>query len=258
MSEPTAKTPCRVLLLFPGLGCDDKMWRCQIDAFEAEGWRVYVADLKRDDSLTGMALRALAQIDAAEGLETRFCIGGFSMGGYAALTLILDHAERVEKAVILSSATTKPTPDAPSKDHPSFQLLDSGRPEEEIMSIFLQGAMKKLPLYTHLPNPEHDKTLLDGIRDTGVEGLKKQYIAMTSPPDLKKRLGEIRVPTLLMWSQDDKLVPPARSEEMAELIPGVQTKIVREASHFIPFEKPVEVTAAMRDFFTGKGEFAGS
>ena len=69
------------VLFMPGLLCDSRLWRDQIAAI-AQVAHAQVADLTQDDSLDGMARRALAT------MPDRFALCGQSMGGYAALALM--------------------------------------------------------------------------------------------------------------------------------------------------------------------------
>ena len=56
MSSPAKPT----VLLLPGLMCDAYVWKDQVPALQAAGYRVVVADLRGSDSLRDMAHQALA------------------------------------------------------------------------------------------------------------------------------------------------------------------------------------------------------
>jgi pimeloyl-ACP methyl ester carboxylesterase len=70
----TERTPLHFL---PGLLCDARLWRPQIEAL-ADVADMRVADFSRDDSIAAMARSALAAA------PTTFALAGLSMGGYVA------------------------------------------------------------------------------------------------------------------------------------------------------------------------------
>ena len=74
------------LLLLPGLLCDERLWRDVQSQLQAS---VLVADFTQDDSIAGMARRAL------EAAPARFALAGLSMGGYVALEIMRQAPERV-------------------------------------------------------------------------------------------------------------------------------------------------------------------
>ena len=80
------------LVLVPGLLCDAALWRGQVDdlADIAQPW---IADVTRDDSMTAMARRVLAEAPPG-----RFALAGLSMGGYVAQAIMREAPERVERA----------------------------------------------------------------------------------------------------------------------------------------------------------------
>lgn len=65
------------LVLLPGLLCDAALWRAQVEGLGTLAAPI-VIDLGRDDSLAGMARRAL------EAAPPSFALAGLSMGGYVA------------------------------------------------------------------------------------------------------------------------------------------------------------------------------
>jgi pimeloyl-ACP methyl ester carboxylesterase len=69
--------------------CDAQLWQPQIVGLgpSIEPW---VADLMRDDSIAGMARRALAEAPFA-----KFALAGLSMGGYVAMEIL-----RQQKAIM--------------------------------------------------------------------------------------------------------------------------------------------------------------
>jgi pimeloyl-ACP methyl ester carboxylesterase len=60
-------------------------------------------------------------------------------------------------------------------------------------------------------------------------------------PRLEGLLGRIDSPTLLAWGGDDRLIPPAYGERLAELIEGSRLEIVPDCGHMVWFERPREL-----------------
>jgi hypothetical protein len=64
------------------------------------------------------------------------------------------------------------------------------------------------------------------------------------------RLGEIRVPTLVMAGRDDFIFPPEHQGQLAAGVPGARLRIIERAGHNPHAERPDEVMEAVREFLT--------
>jgi len=58
------------------------------------------------------------------------------------------------------------------------------------------------------------------------------------------RLGEIKVPTLVMAGRDDVFSPPEHQGQLAAGIPRARLQIIERAGHFPYSERPAEAMAA--------------
>jgi pimeloyl-ACP methyl ester carboxylesterase len=95
------------IVLVPGLLVTARLYAEQIPAL----WRlgpVTVADHTRDDSMTAIARRILA--DA----PPRFALAGQSMGGYVAFEIVRQAPERVARLALLSTSARLDPPRSPS------------------------------------------------------------------------------------------------------------------------------------------------
>jgi pimeloyl-ACP methyl ester carboxylesterase len=63
-------------------------------------------------------------------------------------------------------------------------------------------------------------------------------------PRLEGLLGRVSAETLIVWGRDDRLIPAAYGERLAELIPSARLELVGECGHLIWFEKPAELLEA--------------
>jgi pimeloyl-ACP methyl ester carboxylesterase len=61
-------------------------------------------------------------------------------------------------------------------------------------------------------------------------------------------LEEIRVPTLVLVGDEDKMTPERFAESLAEGIPGAELEVVPGAGHMLPLEQPDAVVKAVRGF----------
>jgi 3-oxoadipate enol-lactonase len=71
--------------------------------------------------------------------------------------------------------------------------------------------------------------------------------------DTEPRLGEIRVPTLVMTGEVDVSAPVARARAMAERIPGAVLHVVAGAPHMAPLERPDLFNPPVLDFLRKVG-----
>jgi len=65
------------------------------------------------------------------------------------------------------------------------------------------------------------------------------------------RLGEIKVPTLVLAGRDDFLFPPEHQVALRGGIPNARLEIIERAGHEAPSERPADVMRAIRSFMEG-------
>jgi pimeloyl-ACP methyl ester carboxylesterase len=68
---------------------------------------------------------------------------------------------------------------------------------------------------------------------------------------LDDRLGSIKVPTLVVWGKQDKLLPIAAGEKYAAGIAGAKLVSFDKCGHVPPIEKTEEFLAAVTGFLGG-------
>jgi len=61
-------------------------------------------------------------------------------------------------------------------------------------------------------------------------------------------VSRLTIPTLVIWAMDDIALPPENLDGMDEVIEPLTLVEVRECGHFVPWEAPEQVIAAMEDF----------
>jgi pimeloyl-ACP methyl ester carboxylesterase len=59
---------------------------------------------------------------------------------------------------------------------------------------------------------------------------------------------QLRIPTLVIWAMDDKALPPSNLAGLPELVPDLQLEYVPDCGHFVIWEAPETVNAAMLAF----------
>jgi pimeloyl-ACP methyl ester carboxylesterase len=67
-------------------------------------------------------------------------------------------------------------------------------------------------------------------------------------PSLLGRLGEVSIPTLVLWGESDRIVTPDYGRALAAAIPGARFEIVREAGHLPQIEQSTATFRAIDGF----------
>lgn len=69
-------------------------------------------------------------------------------------------------------------------------------------------------------------------------------------PDLHKWLHRISIPTLIIWGEDDKVMPVGYGSAYRDLIPGARLEIIRDCGHLPQVEKADLFTSLVHGFTT--------
>jgi len=227
------------VVLVPGLNCSARLYAAQIPAL----WRfgpIMVAAHTRDDSMAAIARRVL------EEAPRRFALAGLSMGGYVALEIIRQAAERVAKLALLDTNARDDSPEAQERRRANIALAESGRFDEAIELVW--------PLLVH-PDRHHDALLkqihVAMCHDVGAEAYIRQQRAILTRADSRPFLSAIDCPTLVLVGEQDALTPPFLSEEIAAGIAGAKLVKVPHCGHLSTLEQPDVVNTALVEWMSG-------
>ncbi len=168
----------------------------------------------------------------------RFTYVGHSMGGTLGLRFALDHPDMLKASMLVGHFPVHEwmTPDmqAPilamtgTSDYPSAMKVMFGSPE---MIRGVLGSMFATP-----PSEELMNEMIEYAMVTDPEAIVACFTWMLSS-GLEPRLGDIRVPTLIVVGAKDPSSPDA-SKRDANAIKGGRFELFEDAGHFIPIESP--------------------
>ena len=100
----------------------------------------------------------------------------------------------------------------------------------------------------HLPADPHDVDFtVDRYRETRTTAL----LFWEHPFDrvIPRWLGRVSIPTMVIWGDEDRLVPPALAAHWGALLPDATVKTFPDAGHLVLDESPNAVTT-IAEFFS--------
>ena len=221
-----------VLLLIPGMFNTTAIWDRVVDALNshADAPDIRIADVLSQESIAAMADDAWRLVsDLPPGAPLAVC--GFSMGGYVALDLLATHPGHVQALAMLDSSAAVETPDGTVVREKTIAAL--GRNFERTVEGII-------PFSLH-PDSLQDTPLVDGMRRmmhaVGAASAIRQTRAIIGRTDHRALLATLRLPTLIVCGREDKVTPPAASEELQRLLPHARMVWIDKAGHQTPLEQ---------------------
>jgi pimeloyl-ACP methyl ester carboxylesterase len=238
--------PALVLLhAFPN---DGALWRPQLEAFGASH-RLVAPDLRgfgRSPDTDGAAVAMDAYADDVVAVMDalrigRAVVGGISLGGYVALSLVLRHPDRVRGLVL---ANTRAGADNP--DWARFR-------EDLVRAVEARGAEAIVESYGDKPfRPDCPQGVKDEVRAMmrrqRKHGLASGIRGMATRPDRTGELARIAVPTLVVSGTADRYIPSAEGEAMHRAIAGSRFVDIPGAGHLSNMDSPGAFNAALGEF----------
>lgn len=235
-----ADTP---LLLIHGLGARGEDWSTLIPELAARGFHVYVPDLlgygrsQRPDVDYSIALQQETMVGFLDAMHVRKAdVGGWSMGGWVAMKLALEHPERVDRLVVYDSAGIY---------FPATFGAELFTPRDSA------GVAKLMGMLTPHPRKLPDFAQKAVLQKLGGNAwvIRRSVAAMTNGRDLMDfRLHELTMPMLVVWGDKDVLIPLYVGRKIHGGVEGSRLAVMEGCGHLAPAECSKPVLASTVEF----------
>lgn len=242
------------LLFLHGIGASLHTWEPWAQAL-ARDFRVLRVDLPghglsppdpTNDYTDTRSLQLLLTLLDQRGLQ-RVSVIGNSMGGRIAWTLAVRHPERVDKLVLVS-------PDG----FASPGYFEYGKAPEvsallHVMRVALPRPLLRMSLApAYVNNQVLDDALLDRYHDLlcapGARHALLQRMRQTVLVDPVPLLQTLRAPTLLLWGEQDRMIPIANADDYLKAAAGSSLVRLPGLGHLPQEEDPVRSLVPVQAF----------
>jgi pimeloyl-ACP methyl ester carboxylesterase len=240
------------LVLVHELGARGEDWAAMIPALAARGFHVYAPDLlgygrsPRPDVDYSISLEEQTVVQFMQAMHVpRADVGGWSMGGWIAMKLALDHPEMVDRLVIYDSAGVY----FPATFGPELFTPDD---VDGVKKLY--GTLS--PKSYNVPNFATEAAVRKLQANAWV--LRRSMKAMTSGKDLLDfRLYRISQPMLIVWGSKDELIPLSVGETIHKSVPHSVLDIIEGCGHLAPAECATPVTQGTVEFLRAEPPLQG-
>jgi 3-oxoadipate enol-lactonase len=243
----------RPILLVHGFTNHGLAWSGQFAPLVHAGYQVIVPDLHgHGTSAAATALSTVADLSAdMTALLGHLGVGativcGLSLGGMIAQQMAVDHPPHVAGIVVANSRA-------------SFNGAEAASIVEGWTALFMQedGPVKRLRatwpalVNASFQNSAAGRAAFDAWSEilSGVSGASLSHVARGMTKfDMGARLGDIRVPSLVISGEHDRLFSVAHAQEIADGIPDASHATIEGAGHISSLDSADRFNRLLLDF----------
>jgi 3-oxoadipate enol-lactonase len=171
---------------------------------------------------------------------------GLSMGGYISLRAIERNEANYSGLILCDTRSSADTDEGKLKRADGIKKINTLGVKQFVNDFVpLCFAFKSITD----SNEEYSLVLKKALNSNAI-GVKGCVLAMAGRTDTTSYLCKIKIPTLLLCGEDDRLTPPDQMELMAGQIPNAQFEIVPGAGHMAPIENASFVNNRIKKFLS--------
>ena len=247
------------VVLVHGIGSAIETWTLNVEAL-AQHHRVFAVDLtgsgrsdKRLDSYSLAALAGFIKAFAdAMGLDRLSFIGN-SMGGGIALQFALLYPQTVEKLVLVNSLGLGQEISWGLR-LANLPLVDKFyRPTRSSTALTLKQAVENQALITdEWVDRFYDLLSLPGAPEALIAQIRTNIDWWGVRPEVYQpivdRLCTITAPTLVVWGNQDRILPVAHAQIAMQHLPNARLQLFDACGHWSHFEKAAEFNNVVSEF----------
>ena len=231
------------LLILHGWGASSESWILLQRALSKEGFRVIAIDLpgfgRTNPPATAWGVQEYSslveQFVSAIGLDT-FSLLGHSFGGQIAITFAVQNPEKIKKLILAAPPGIRRPPgvkeklfSAVSKAARIFLWFVPSKNAKEAFRKAVYRLMKRR----------------DYVR---AEGVMREVMQRVIREDLFSIFSQIRAPTLIIWGDDDRMVPVRDAYTLLREIPHSAVEIIPRAGQAPHLNTPEKLSQLVTKF----------
>ena len=168
---------------------------------------------------------------------------GHSLGGYIAAEIAIENRSMVDSLVLIDSSGMLDKPTPLLNEYLEAAISAS---HEKVMKVFEQlvaQSWRVIPILVDV--------FINRINRPGAKhAFESAFLNSTNTQIGLDRLKGIRdVPTLIVWGENDNLIPIEHSKLFEQTIKNSSLEIVKDAGHAPYAEKPAIVSEILHEFF---------
>ncbi|MEU5182319.1 alpha/beta hydrolase [Streptomyces longwoodensis] len=266
-----------VLALLHGMMMDATLWdavvadlaadhRCLVPTLPLGAHRLPVRP-DADLSLPGVA-RLVAEFVDRLGLGGATVVGN-DTGGALVQLLMGDRAGRIGRAVLVSCEAFDNFPPGLT----GRTLMAAGKLPPALFGLFMQQmrlrALRRLPVAFGRLTKRGDAATArwtalarrcPAVRRDTVRMLRAAAADPHALLSAADRLPGFREPALVVWADEDRVMPPEHGRRLVDLLPNARLVEVADSYTLVPLDRPAELARVLREFTytAGPSATAGS
>ncbi len=161
---------------------------------------------------------------------------GLSVGGWISLRIALDRPDMMDRLVLIAPAGVK------EKFPTAEQMgINQGDPISKWYGKLFYTP-PPIPFFVLDTQSEYATTIHPKLAEL-------LHVIQSRSQSLDKQLPEVRNPTLIIWGQDDRVLPPEWGHFLAEEIPGARLDIFPRCGHAVVWDQGELLQRTVLDFF---------
>jgi pimeloyl-ACP methyl ester carboxylesterase len=193
------------------------------------------------------------------GLE-RVAVVGNSMGGFVSAEVAIQFPERVERLVLVTAAgiTTSDVRREPILAWGRIFAAAGTRTAARVGDVIRRPRLKPFVYGTIMRHPNRIPMdlLFEITAGAGKPGFLPALEAILEY-DFRDRLPDIRCPTLIVWGEDDMLVPVRDASEYERTIPTARKVVLEDTGHVPQIERPKRFNDCVAEWLASDPESVG-
>jgi pimeloyl-ACP methyl ester carboxylesterase len=179
------------------------------------------------------------------GLE-KFSVMGHSMGGKMAWSLAASQPERVQALVLMAPDGFPETKDIGTKPYEVPAIM--GLIKYVLPKYLVRKSIEPAFVQADALNDALVNRYFDMLRAPGVRGAILERSNQTIYTDPVPRLKAIKAPTLLIWGEQDQMIPSTNAQSYANVLSNSTTVLIPKLGHLLQEEQPEKGLTAVIQF----------
>ena len=247
--------PPVLLLHGASLGSSADVWTGNLSGLAAHGLRVIacdqpgfgLSDNPGDPSVAYRTRFVLAFMDALRLPKAHLV--GHSQSGRIAVSLALEHGERVSRVVVLGTGSLLPP--LPGRGKPDAAEGEDGGAAEptlaETRRLLEENVFDRTLITPAALQTRHRMSTGKNFR-AFIERARARDASRKESKPLWQRLAEVRAPLRMIYGKEDRGHAAERAALAIELNPGLDLHLVRRCKHLVQWDAAEEFAALCGSF----------